>query len=85
MGLILTEGALGKFEHWCSPDEIRRTRMLTFCLGLASSVSMQGTEYPNVPSLYTREHADGWRKVVDAVHKEGALIFCQLVSGIASE
>lgn len=33
---------------------------------------------PGVPGLFTQEQADGWRKVVDAVHEKGGYIYCQL-------
>ncbi|KZP12209.1 FMN-linked oxidoreductase, partial [Athelia psychrophila] len=41
-------------------------------------VSMQGTEWPHAPGIYSKEHADGWRKVTEAVHGAGGLIFAQL-------
>ncbi|PRQ46959.1 putative 12-oxophytodienoate reductase [Rosa chinensis] len=34
--------------------------------------------YPSVPGIYTEEHIEAWKKVVDAVHAKGAIIFCQL-------
>lgn len=34
--------------------------------------------YPDVPNFYGKESLDGWRHVVDAVHKEGGKIFPQL-------
>jgi 2,4-dienoyl-CoA reductase-like NADH-dependent reductase (Old Yellow Enzyme family) len=33
---------------------------------------------PGVPGLFTQQQADGWRKVVDAVHEKGGYIYCQL-------
>jgi 2,4-dienoyl-CoA reductase-like NADH-dependent reductase (Old Yellow Enzyme family) len=33
---------------------------------------------PGVPGLFTEEQANGWRKVVDAVHEKGGYIYCQL-------
>ncbi|KZP34343.1 FMN-linked oxidoreductase [Athelia psychrophila] len=41
-------------------------------------VSVQGTEWPHAPGIYSKEHADGWRKVTDAVHGAGGRIFAQL-------
>ncbi|KAF7983274.1 hypothetical protein HWV62_22916 [Athelia sp. TMB] len=41
-------------------------------------VSKQGTEWPHAPGIYTEEHAAGWRKVTEAVHAAGGLIFAQL-------
>ncbi|KAL0575124.1 hypothetical protein V5O48_006850 [Marasmius crinis-equi] len=41
-------------------------------------ITPQGTEWPYVPGISTDEHVQGWKKVTDAVHEEGGLIFCQL-------
>jgi len=30
------------------------------------------------PGLYTKEQAEGWKLVTDAVHKNGCLIFVQI-------
>lgn len=34
--------------------------------------------FPHVPGIYNKEQVEAWKKVVDAVHKKGAVIFCQL-------
>ncbi|KAL4589427.1 hypothetical protein LXL04_002334 [Taraxacum kok-saghyz] len=34
--------------------------------------------FPHVPGIFNKEQIEAWKKVVDAVHKEGAVIFCQL-------
>ena len=31
-----------------------------------------------MPGIYSQEHVEGWKKVTDAVHEKGGLIFCQL-------
>jgi hypothetical protein len=36
------------------------------------------TEWPNAPGIWNDDQAKGWSKVVDAVHKEGAKMFCQV-------
>jgi len=41
-------------------------------------VAQQGTEWPHAPGLWNKEQVAGWKKVTDAVHKEGAPIFAQL-------
>ena len=41
-------------------------------------VTPQGTEWPNAPGIWDDQHAQGWRKVVDAVHGEGTPIVAQL-------
>lgn len=37
-----------------------------------------GDGYPDVPYIYTDAHMESWKKVTEAVHAEGAKIFCQL-------
>ncbi|THU90444.1 flavo protein NADH-dependent oxidoreductase [Dendrothele bispora CBS 962.96] len=41
-------------------------------------ISQQGTEWPNAPGIWSKEHVDAWKKVTDAVHEEGGLIYIQL-------
>ncbi|KAL0579838.1 hypothetical protein V5O48_002146 [Marasmius crinis-equi] len=41
-------------------------------------VSHQGVEWAYAPGISTQEHVEGWKKVTDAVHEEGGLIFAQL-------
>lgn len=35
--------------------------------------------YLNQPGIANGEHINGWRRITDAVHKEGAKMFCQLM------
>ena len=44
----------------------------------ATPVSRQGTGYDNWPGLYTAAQEAGWRKITDAVHAAGGMIFTQL-------
>ncbi|MBN3779415.1 alkene reductase [Burkholderia sp. Ac-20345] len=44
----------------------------------ATQVSAQAQGYQDTPGLYTPEQIDGWRKVTEAVHAKGGLIFAQL-------
>lgn len=44
----------------------------------ASQVSPGGVGYPGTPGIHSDEQVAGWRKVTDAVHKEGGRIFIQL-------
>ena len=44
----------------------------------ASPVVVTGHGNPGVPGIYTEQQIEGWRKVVDAVHAKGAVIFLQL-------
>ncbi|WP_322970481.1 alkene reductase [Faecalibacter sp. LW9] len=41
-------------------------------------VSPQGIGYINVPSIYTSQQVEGWKKVTQAVHEKGGKIFAQI-------
>ncbi|MFI5807395.1 alkene reductase [Streptomyces sp. NPDC051561] len=47
--------------------------------GVQPSVTGQG--YPFTPGLHSAEQVAGWRKVTDAVHAAGGVIFAQLMHG----
>jgi N-ethylmaleimide reductase len=44
----------------------------------ATVISKQGIGWLNSPGIYSREQAEAWKQVVDAVHAKGASIFLQL-------
>lgn len=44
----------------------------------ATGMSRQGLGWPYAPGIWTREQMEGWKPVVEAVHKSGGRIFCQL-------
>jgi len=44
----------------------------------ASAVSEQGYGWHHAAALYTKEHAAGWKRVVDRVHAKDGKIFLQL-------
>jgi N-ethylmaleimide reductase len=44
----------------------------------ATPVSIQGRGYLGAPGIYNDEQVEGWRKVVEAVHAKGGVIFLQL-------
>ena len=44
----------------------------------ASPVMATAFGSPGVPGIYTEQQVAGWRKVVDAVHAKGGVIFLQL-------
>jgi N-ethylmaleimide reductase len=41
-------------------------------------ISPRGKGNPGVPGIYTQEQVEAWKKVTDAVHKEGGTIICQI-------
>jgi N-ethylmaleimide reductase len=44
----------------------------------ATSVSPFGYGYYGTPGIHTKEQRDAWKRITDAVHEEGGLIFLQL-------
>jgi 2,4-dienoyl-CoA reductase-like NADH-dependent reductase (Old Yellow Enzyme family) len=52
-----------------------------FILTEASSWSPRGHAFPGAGNFFNKEQAEGWRKVVDAVHKKGTKIFLQAYHG----
>ena len=44
----------------------------------ATIVSEAGRGYAGTPAIYSESQVEGWRKVVEAVHAKGGLIFLQL-------
>ena len=44
----------------------------------ATQISPQGVGYPNTPGIHSVEQVAGWKKVTNAVHKEGGKIVLQL-------
>lgn len=44
----------------------------------ATVISPDGHGYYGAPGIYTKEQAEGWKRVTDAVHAKGGIIFLQL-------
>ncbi|KAG2556512.1 12-oxophytodienoate reductase 1-like [Panicum virgatum] len=45
----------------------------------ATVVSATAQGFKNCPGIWTREQVEAWKPIVDAVHRKGALFFCQIV------
>ncbi|KAK9705539.1 hypothetical protein RND81_07G064700 [Saponaria officinalis] len=41
-------------------------------------ISPSAPGFPHCPGVYTDEQVEAWKKIVNAVHAKGAVIFCQL-------
>lgn len=44
----------------------------------ATIISPASLGYTFAPGIYTEQQVEGWKKVVEAVHTKGGIIFCQL-------
>lgn len=49
-----------------------------FMVTEGAQIEPRGQGYAWTPGIHTRAQIDGWRKVTDAVHAEGGVIFAQL-------
>ena len=49
-----------------------------FIVTEATTVAVTGRGYLGAPGIYSDEQVAGWRKIVDAVHAKGGMIFLQL-------
>lgn len=49
-----------------------------FMVTEGTQIEPRGQGYAWTPGIYSQAQVDGWRQVTDAVHAEGAVIFCQL-------
>lgn len=50
----------------------------TLIISEAVLISQKASGYPNVPGIWNQEQIDGWKKIVDRVHKAGSHIYLQL-------
>uniref|UniRef100_A0A0D9WN91 NADH:flavin oxidoreductase/NADH oxidase N-terminal domain-containing protein n=1 Tax=Leersia perrieri TaxID=77586 RepID=A0A0D9WN91_9ORYZ len=44
----------------------------------ATGVSATAQGYPDTPGIWTQEQVEAWKPIVDAVHRKGAIFFCQI-------
>ncbi|KAI8886066.1 FMN-linked oxidoreductase [Backusella circina FSU 941] len=44
----------------------------------ATFISRHAGSYPNVPGLYSKDQITEWKKITDAVHAKGSVIFAQI-------
>jgi len=44
----------------------------------ATQISEQGVGYPATPGIHSEAQVSGWKKITEAVHDEGGLVFLQL-------
>ncbi|KAK3438601.1 hypothetical protein EUGRSUZ_C03214 [Eucalyptus grandis] len=56
----------------------QRTTKGGFLITEGTLISDTAAGFPGTPGIYTEEQVKAWKKVVDAVHSKGGIIFCQL-------
>ncbi len=59
-------------------DYYRQRASAGLIISEAAQISQQGQGYIWTPGIYSEAQVEGWRKVTEAVHRQGGLIFIQL-------
>ncbi|KAI4324210.1 hypothetical protein L6164_023764 [Bauhinia variegata] len=76
-------GRLRSYNHFAQPHAIlyysQRTSNGGFMIAEATGVSDTAQGYPNTPGIWTKEHVEAWKPIVDAVHAKGGIFFLQIV------
>jgi len=76
--LTRNRAAKGNVPQAMNVEYYRQRATAGLIITEASQVSPQGAGYPATPGIYSAEQVTGWKKVTDAVHKEGGKIVLQL-------
>ncbi|GJS30593.1 putative 12-oxophytodienoate reductase 11 [Tanacetum coccineum] len=56
----------------------QRTTKGGLLISEASGISETAQGLPNTPGIWKKEHVEAWRPIVDGVHENGGVFFCQL-------
>nr|AAM65337.1 12-oxophytodienoate reductase (OPR1) [Arabidopsis thaliana] len=56
----------------------QRTTPGGFLITEATGVSDTAQGYQDTPGIWTKEHVEAWKPIVDAVHAKGGIFFCQI-------
>ncbi|PWA57702.1 aldolase-type TIM barrel [Artemisia annua] len=56
----------------------QRTTKGGLLISEASGISETAQGLPNTPGIWKKEHVEAWRPIVDGVHENGGIFFCQL-------
>nr|XP_043632343.1 putative 12-oxophytodienoate reductase 11 [Erigeron canadensis] len=56
----------------------QRTTKGGFLISEASGISETAQGLPNTPGIWKKEHVEAWKPIVNGVHENGGIFFCQL-------
>ncbi|KAM7278203.1 hypothetical protein ACFE04_005337 [Oxalis oulophora] len=56
----------------------QRTSKGGLLISEATGVSDTAQGYKDTPGIWTKEHVEAWKPIVDAVHAKGGIFFCQI-------
>ncbi|MBT2560195.1 alkene reductase [Pedobacter sp. ISL-68] len=68
----------GDVQSGLNAEYYRQRASAGLIIAEGSQISPQGKGFPGTPGIYNEEQVAGWKKVTDAVHEEGGVIFLQL-------
>jgi N-ethylmaleimide reductase len=71
--------ALGNVPNEMMAEYYRQRATAGLIISEGTSPAPEGLGYSRIPGLFTRDQADKWRLVTDAVHGRGGHIFVQLM------
>ncbi|GKF57420.1 putative 12-oxophytodienoate reductase 11, partial [Tanacetum coccineum] len=73
---------LRSYDFTAQPHAIlyykQRTTKGGLLISEASGISETAKGLPNTPGIWKKEHVEAWRPIVDGVHENGGVFFCQL-------
>ena len=76
--LTRNRAAEGNVPQAMNVEYYRQRASAGLIISEGSQISPQGLGYPGTPGIHSEAQVEGWKKVTEAVHKAGGLIFCQL-------
>ena len=76
--LTRNRAAEGNVPQAMNVEYYRQRASAGLIISEGSQISPQGLGYPNTPGIHSDAQVEGWKKVTEAVHNAGGLIFCQL-------
>ena len=71
-------GARGAAQLIAQGEDEESRELAGLIITEATQISAMGKGYKDTPGIYTKDHIEGWKPIVEAVHAGGGRIFCQL-------
>lgn len=76
--LTRNRAATGNVPQAMNVEYYRQRASAGLIISEATQVSPEGVGYPATPGIHSEEQVAGWKKVTEAVHKQGGRIYNQL-------
>lgn len=76
--LTRCRASAGRVPDALMAEYYRQRASAGLILSEATAVTPMGVGYPDTPGIWSGQQVEGWKRVTDAVHQAGGLIFLQL-------